>query len=113
MERGEPIEIELRQGLRDLQRKADALRTVFPTPAKAEQFIDRKEKEWTERLKSDRSEELATAANAEKEKQVHAKYNQLQGGLILAITAIGKGQEPDLTFTISEPTPKKPHEIER
>ena len=112
MEHTEPIEIELRRGLRELQRKTDALQRVFPTSNKAEKLLEREQGEWSDRLKVERAAELRQADSDPM--RTNDKFDQLQAGVQKAINDMGKGREADLTFTMPEaPTRPTPDDMER
>ena len=112
MEREEPIEIELRRGLRELQRKSDALQRIFPGSIRCEKLLEREQREWSDRLKVERTAELRQAESDPA--RTSEKFDQLQDGLKQAINEMGKGREADLTFTMpAAPTRTPPDDMER
>ena len=112
MERKEPIEIELRRGLRELQRKSDALQRIFPTSLKAEKLLEREQGEWSDRLKVERAWSLRQPASDQA--RTNEKFDQLQAGLQKAVKDMGQGTEADLSFTMpAAPTRTPPDDMER
>ena len=112
MDGKEPIEIELRRGLRELQRKSDAWKRIFPHSDKADKLLEREQGEWSDRLKVERTAEMRQADSDPA--RINEKFDHLQDGLKEAVKEMGQGREADLTFTMpAAPTRTPPDDMER
>lgn len=113
VDRDEPIEVALRESLRTTQRKAEALQRAFPTSNKVEKLLEHEKKAWTKHLEQEREVESNKYPILEDWKEASQRYDRLQLGLEQSLERIGKGLEPDLSFTMLNPRMRWPDGIDR
>jgi hypothetical protein len=81
-------EKELRDAMRELERKAQAIHGAFPTSDKAEREIKKQERELKDRLKQEYIDERLTAE----------KYDQLRNTLTLTVERAREAIAPERKF---------------